>query len=344
MECPVCLDKQGAYLLIGCGHGLCPECIEGIHNSNAQHFACPLCRKTVIQKPVFIQALSEYFDSTIIQSMNQKINMWWSNSESSTTRNIYRDFDNPRTFQTRNETNLNTIHYYTDNYASYLSTTNNLNTNLLNRNSNPQNINNHNTNENTVRRNNVWPSETMLNNSASEEYSSISNNIINDIKNNRILNRNFNTTLSGTSSNPVLYQLNDGWTFTPFSEGPIVINITFPIVCAEKNLNESGSTHRRLIMFLATNAAFANTIESVENSVAHRLSHIGYEFHSEIRYRNTNAVNNTVNNKSICVHTGTWIKPESLRNQDIFTLSNIKIACFGVWTYNNKYGCRWHIV
>ena len=73
LQCPVCLDKYGSYLLTECGHTLCDTCIIKI-NEQSGIIKCPLCREIVKNKPILVQVFAGTLSSDEKLRITEKFN------------------------------------------------------------------------------------------------------------------------------------------------------------------------------------------------------------------------------------------------------------------------------
>jgi len=312
IQCPVCIEKIGGYLL-ECGHGVCPTCLEGINTTSTQAhsvFKCPLCRAEIAKKPVFIQAFSDRFDIQIIRDMNEKINIWWNNNQSTSTSR-YSDMETSQMIRSRANNRAN---YYEQSIYNNL---NNINPVVLQR-PHIQNL-----------------SASALSFSAKEEYLTDRNNELGEVVGPLNLSPSSYFTLSNRN-----VQLSNGWTFTPF-EYPIKIQLQ-NTKCYERSLNFQ--EHRRIITEIIQDEV-CNTVQKIEQAAKSKFG--TYNLFTEIRYRRENSSRRL----TLGTYSGRWTHPNindmrqspNINLDTVEYITNLKIVCFGAWTYNNYVGCRWHL-
>ncbi|XP_013402269.1 tripartite motif-containing 13 [Lingula anatina] len=80
LTCSICLELYTTPLMLPCTHNFCEQCIQGLvrHGGGARTFACPTCRREVVQDRSFLSSLP------VNRSLNQVVKAFIKEKESNT--------------------------------------------------------------------------------------------------------------------------------------------------------------------------------------------------------------------------------------------------------------------
>ena len=321
IRCPVCIERDGIIVLSNCGHNLCYECmtaIININNGNVSNCSCPTCRRKIVSKPVIMFALVNNQNTTAISG---QINIWWpQNIQHNTSLSTFATNANQVNLLQAQMNNYNFQGQSTDYYHSTYSS----------------NIQPYVTSQNIIN----CPSLYDLCLAAKEEYLHLA--FIDEsmdrpwrIANNLLPSTYTSNQIFGLTPSNTVHQLQNDWSFSPFTEGPFIIKYdSANIICRNQIINEF---HRRILIKGDSNIDLT-IIMIIENEI--KRLYPTKEFISELKIRGNDGL-------TLASHMGTCEIPRenlNISSSRIHQVLNLTIASRGVWFRNNTIGVRWHVV